>query len=225
MTKVRARRKVKNPHQKVSRRSQTNHYRKSRISHSLLKDEWKQGVTLIENYDQMGLLSGVNDGIIPAGKKMQFMSVESLKAINDDDDDDDDDENDENENDESLEEFEEALVNGLPIPATSDTFKYHHRKGNTKSHSNDKEDDARKRQIIEKLESRAQELAQCKKFRHMSIQEFNHYKKFYEKYGSDNFRAMCKDKKLNVNQMTESQIRSKMELFLLTTEQLLSSNQ
>lgn len=163
MTKVRARRKVKNPRSKISRRCQNNHYRKTIISHSILKEEWEQGSTIPQNYSQMGLMAGVNDGICKVSKVLAFMDPKDCSASG---------------SRQKLEEFENDLAIGKEPTPSSETFIHL----NSSETSNSSRSNNSKNTIM-KLQEKVDKLAAIEKKRFMSEQECSFFADLYQKHG------------------------------------------
>ena len=64
MTRPSARRKVKNPNSKVTRRVAKRHNRRKPSLASapkLIRDNWDKNLTLIQNYERIGLIGNLND--------------------------------------------------------------------------------------------------------------------------------------------------------------------
>ena len=60
MVRPSQRKKVKNPHSKVSRRSKNRYNISFAGVHPLVKAHWDKSLTLRQNYERMGLLSALN---------------------------------------------------------------------------------------------------------------------------------------------------------------------
>ncbi|ORZ30835.1 ribosome biogenesis protein Nop16 [Catenaria anguillulae PL171] len=227
MTRPSARKKVKNPRLKVTRRTQDKHFKPKAVVHPVLAKVWDKKKTLAQNYEAIGLSLNLNSAAIPGssgkGKVLETALPSSSSSSS--------------ESSDALPTPALLTEKGKRIPITDLSATMHtgvvlqaakikrDAKGNVIGY--DVDDLNPMDSAFDEVLARAQEakpktktvqeliaLAQngVTSFKFPSSGQLDWLHKLVQKYGDDT-QKMARDRHLNVNQHTPAQLTRKLKAY------------
>jgi len=213
MARPSARKKIKNPSAKVSRRVANRHFkRKPSLASApkIIRDNWDKNLTLIQNYERIGLIGNLNDvsgGInsnqtaaMSIEEEEEFKKEEYVKRM--------------------TEKVKDSLESADPELALVDNVDYNSLHiGARIGQKRIKKRASGPTEIVKILEAQVAAAAAIPKpERHISSNEELICKDLIAKHGDD-YQAMFRDLKLNKYQLTAKQLKKKCEKYLKSLEQ------
>ncbi|KAJ2552788.1 Nucleolar protein 16 [Coemansia sp. RSA 1933] len=206
-----ARKKLRNPKLKVSRKRANKARTKNFQGHPLLRDKWDKSLTVSENYRNLGLVSRLNG--ISGGIVKNVIPAHQEKESNDD-----------AEDGGSEEDLKRSIPKGYGIIERDEDGNVINiimpdEPQNPLDSDYEVEQEPAKKDGARILEEYAN-MAHERKERWISVGERRILQSFVDAHGSD-YNAMFWDKNLNKQQLTKRQIQKKVENYLADKEKAL----